>query len=365
MQKKEVVKALKKYFQLMETEHFVKYEKDFACRIQRALTDGYNQGFYEPKLVSSVERIITNVNGMKTSFSRFRISTRGIFIHGNRSRVEFEYYGQKVERELGDLIFILSIIYNGKKQFEKFTISQFKRDREYKLRRSSKLRWNLSNKEQIYLLSRFPSFRGIKGSIIPKREFNLPNYSGCLGSFNLLFRPGDFVFVSATLLESFMGNRKFLDITETFKLRQPNSFIYLLPINKDYFELLYLLLELEVRVPVLIFTPYFMSILGTAHYAFNVYEFVGKYLRGNIGELTYSGIGTYNVHAFNFLHELLSAIIRKARMEERKDAINFVNEFFRNPYSGGERGEREGIEFDPEGGSIGIIYTQIDLGEGE
>jgi hypothetical protein len=165
-----VENVIEKYLQLIKTEHFTEYKNDLAYRIQIVLNEGYGQGFDEPAMVSLVEKIINKLDGLSVSTNKVKISTKSIFIHGNKSQVEFEYYGQTIQRELGDLIFILSIIYNGSKYFEKFTISQFKKDND-------KLRWDLSNKEQIYLLSRFPSFRGIKGSIIPMKEFNLPNYS--------------------------------------------------------------------------------------------------------------------------------------------------------------------------------------------
>ncbi len=354
--------VVEKYLQLIKTEHFAKYSKDFAYRIQRGLYEGYNQGFYEPALVSVLEEVVNKLNGLSTLANRFKISTKSIFIHGNKSQVEFEYYGQRVQRELGDLIFILSVIYNGRKYFEKFTISQFKKD-------DDSLRWNLGNKEQIYLLSRFPSFRGISGSIIPMREFNLPNHSGCLGSFNLLFRPGDFTFVSASRLESFIGNRKSIDIINISKLWEPPSYYFTYPMPFDWpdiEELFYIWRKVwRHKLPIPFFPPYFIGILGFSRYASNVHNFVDKYLRGYIGDLTYSDMGVYNTSAFDFLHELLSAIMRKAQRDKRDDVINCVNEFFSHPYSGNQGGMREDIEFDYEGGGIGIIYTSINLGEGE
>lgn len=357
--------VVRKYLQLINTEHFAKYEKDFAYKIQIGLNEGYNRGFYEPDMVSIIEGIVNKLNGLSVSANRFKISTKSIFIHGNKSQVEFEYYGQRVQRELGDLIFILSVIYNGKKYFEKFTISQFKKDND-------SLRWDISNKEQLYLLSRFPSFRGIRGSIIPMREFNLPNYSGCLGSFNLLFRHGDFVFVSAPQLESFVGNRKSINLFNVYKLLDPPTFYSACPISFDLphiEEFFYIWREVwrrwPHRMPVQFFPPYFIGVLGFSRSASNIHDFVDKYLRGYIGELTYSDIGVYNTPAFDFLRELFSVIMRKAQKEKKTEFINFVNEFFRYPYGGNEGGMRENIEFDYEGGGIGIIYTSINLAEGE
>jgi hypothetical protein len=355
-----VEEVIRKYLQLIAMEHFAKYEKDFAIRVQIGLNEGYQRGFYEPAIVSVVEEIINKLNGLSISANKFEISTKSIFIHGNKSQVEFEYYGQKVQRELGDLIFILSVIYNRRKYFEKFTISQFKKAND-------KLRWDLSNKEQIYLLSRFPPFRGIKGSIIPMREFNLPNYSGCLGSFNLLFRPGDFVFVGAPQLESSIGSRKSIDIVDISKFWEPPSyFTYPIPFDWPYIEeLLYFWRELRRHNIISPLYFNFIGILGFSRCASNIHDFVDKYLRGNIGELTYSAIGIYNAPALGFLCELFSAIMKKARKENKIDIINFIKEFFRHPYSGNEGGMREGVEFDYEGGGIGIIWTSINLGEGE
>lgn len=356
-----IEEVIEKYLRLMKTEHFAKYEKDFAYKVQMGLNEGYNRGFYEPAMVSVVEGIINNLQGLSVSANRFRISTNSIFIHGNRSQVEFEYYGQRVQRELGDLIFILSIIYNGRKYFEKFTISRFKKDND-------RLRWDLSNKEQIYLLSRFPSFRGIRGSIIPMREFSLPNYFGCLGSFNLFFRPGDFVFVSAGQLESFIG-RKSINIVNISKLWEPPSYYFTYPTPFDWHyieELLYIWRKMcRHRMLIPFFPPYFIGILGFSRYASNIHDFTDKYLRGYIGGLAYSDIGVSNTPTFDFLRELLSAIMKKAQKEKKTEVVNFVKEFFKHPYGGNEGGMREGVEFDYEGGGIGIIHTSINLGEGE
>jgi len=354
-----VGEVVEKYLQLIKTEDFAKYEKDFASRVQKGLNEGYLEKDPEPTMVSIVEGIINNLDGLSVSTNGVKISTKSIFIHGNKSQVEFEYYGQRVQRELGDLIFILSVIYNGRKYFEKFTISQFKKD-------DNKFRWDLSNKEQIYLLSHFPSFRGIRGSIIPMREFKLHNYSGCLGSFNLLFRPGDFVFLSAPLLKMLVGNRKSIDRFRISQIWEPPCYCFHYPTPFDW---PYIFWRRKVcghglRSP---FFPHCccMCVLGFCRFASNIHEFVDKYLRGNIGELTYSDIGIYNAPAFDFLHELLSAIMKKGQKEKKAEVINFIEEFFRYPYGGNDGGMGEGVEFDYEGGGIGIIYTSINLGEVE
>jgi len=103
-----------------------------------------------------------------------------------------------------------------------------------------------------------------------------------------------------------------------------------------------------------------------SHLASNIHDFVDKYLRGYIGELTYSDVGVYNELALDFLRELLSAIMRKAQKEKRTEIIDFVDNYFKHPY-GGNKGEiKNDTEFDyDEDGGIGVIYTSINLGEGE
>jgi hypothetical protein len=351
--------VVEKYLQLIKTEDFAKYEEDFTSRVQKGLKKGYRQRDPEPTMVSIVKGIINNLDGLSVSTNGVKISTKSIFIHGIKSQVEFEYQGQRVQRELGDLIFILSVIYKGIKYFEKFTISQFKKD-------NNKFSWNLSNKEQIYLLSHFPSFRGVRGSIIPMREFNLPNYSGCLGSFNLLFRPGDFVFISAPLLERLVGNRKSIDRFRISQIWEPPCYCFHYPTPFDW---LYIFWRRKVcgHESRSSFFPHCccMCVLGFCRFASNIREFVYKYLRGNIGELIYSDIGIYNAPAFYFLHELLSAIMRKAEQKENAEIIKFIKEFFGPSYRGNDGGMGEGVEFDYEGGGIGIIYTSINLGEVE
>lgn len=57
--------------------------------------------------------------------------------------------------------------------------------------------------------------------------------------------------------------------------------------------------------------------------------------------------------------------MKKGQKEKKAEVINFIEEFFRYPYGGNDGGMGEGVEFDYEGGGIGIIYTSINLGEVE
>ena len=372
-----IEEVIKKYLQLIETECFSKYEKDFANKLQMGLYEGYRREAYEPKMVLDIEKIINNVNnGLSASVNnRFHISTNGVFIHGNKSQVEFKYYGSKTQRELGDLIFIISVIYNNRKYFEKLTITQFKK--------SKKPKWYFNkedkngrypDKEQLYLLARFPTFKGAKGSIIPMREYNLPNYSNCLGSYGLLYEPGDFAFASAKIVEAYLGNSKNISIEHIllstdfyeplmfcpyphFHFRDPEELFYIWhKLCRHYFR--------KPFFPYPVFPNNFLPVIGNSSRSCNVHEFTEKYLRALIGELAFAYEFSYNQPAFQFLQDFMMAIKRKAQTEKNDRILNFVKSFYQHGYGEGQGGEGFG-EFDYEGGGIGIIHTLINLGEGE
>jgi len=376
-------KVLENYIRLIETEYFSKYAKDFAEKIRMGLHDGYQQKDTEPKMVSNVEAIINKVNEFSAPINkfhnRFHISTNSIFIHGNKSWVEFKYSdGNKTRRELGDLIFIISIIYNNEKYFEKLTITQFKKS-------TNDTRWDL-NKKQLYLLARFPTFKGAKGSIISEKEYNLSNYSNCLGSYGLLYKPGDFAFASAKIVEALLGNSKSIGIKSMLSVANfceslthcPHSLFHF----KDAEELFYRWCKLyrhHLRSPFLshpIFQNSCLPVIGNSCHSFNVHEFTEKYLRALIGELTFAYEFPYDRLAFQFLQDLMKELKKKWQKEDK--ILKFVDSFYRYDYRerqgerGGQQGEggggqREGGEegFDSDGGGIGIIHTMINLGEGE
>ncbi len=184
-----MIDIIKKYFELIETGEFHEYSFDFAEKINNAILNNYSNN--EPYIVRKIVKEINNNNKLSLSINGMSISTDAIFIHGNNSQVEFKYRNTDIQKELGDLIFILSIIYQGKKQIEKFTISQTKKAQ------SKPERWEI-DKKQLFLLSHFPSFKGVKG-IIPKEKIKLKNFSGTLGSYSLL-EHDDFIYISAPLL---------------------------------------------------------------------------------------------------------------------------------------------------------------------
>ena len=326
---RDTIRCIKKYIDVVDTESFVKHWKKLAHGLILGIQERYQKGDYEPNIVELIKSIVNNIGSFETKDSEIKISTNSVFVHGNKSQVEFEYYGRKTQRELGDIIFILSVVYNGKKYFEKMTITQVKK--------SNKANWNLSSnsaKEQLYLLSKFPKFRGVSNSLIPRKEYNLPNYSGCLGTHGLLYYPGDFALVSSNMLDIILRNKKQLKLEDL-----------LLYSGREYY------LNLHYRCskfyPLMCISP----VLGNSCIAYNAYEFSDKYLRGCIGEMVYSKDFHYNHHAFQFLQDLFSVMRKKAKKENLK----------------GDQGNEGYIEFnyEGEGGGMGIIHTTINLGESE
>jgi len=340
--------AINKYLEAVKSDVFVRYEKEFSDRIISAISKGYKLGLNETYLVQIVEAVVNNVNNL-TMRNKFKLDTKSIFIHGNKSQVEFNYYGQNAQREFGDLIFIISVVYNNRKYFEKITINQFKKDKT----KSRSISWSISNKKQLYLLSRFPSFKGVTG-LIPKKNYDLPNYSGCLGSYGLLYEPGDFAFVSATRLDSFIGPKNTLKMIELHKLAN-NRVRYLF----DWFPIFFLFRPL----PLLPFG--WFPVFGNCHFCHDTSNFVQEYLRMNIGEPIFMKIGMDNPQARSFIHEVMSTIKRKAKKERAQGILNFIDAFLKFPYADKEGQNRfnEGVDFDFEGGGIGIIHTIINLGE--
>ena len=360
------VRALKKYADVIINDVFAMYEKEFAQRVNAALATGYLQKLREPPLVEIIENVVNGIDDLtiKSDKPYFELSTKSAFIHDtkNKTLVEFDYYGESVKRELGDLIFIISVIFNGEKYFEKFTINQFKKDKT----RSKNVSWNISNKEQLYLLSRFPTFKGVDNSIIPTSEYNLLNYSGCLGSYGLLYRPGDFSFVSATELDCFIGDKNSLKMNELYDLtyeKREYLFPYFSYFYPDINGLLYLAHRFYKQYG---FKGYSLwNLFGNYHHAYNAFDFAHKYLRIAIGEPIFMKMGVDNSQARCFLHDLLSAARIKAQRKKKRKLLNLLDGFFRYHYAGNEEegGFRKEVRVDFDGGGIGIIHTTINLGE--
>jgi len=361
-----VEKAIEKYIKAVESDAFASYEKDFACRITSALSKCYQDGLGETDMVEIIEQVINNLKKLTTKSKQpyFELSTNAIFIHGypKKSGVEFDYYEKSVPTELGDIIFIISIIFNGQKYFEKFTINQFKKD----VQRKRAVSWNIKE-EQLYLLSRFPTFRGVTGSIVPQKNFNLPNYSGCLGSYGLLYGPGDFAFISGTRLGSYLNSSKRINTNDLFYIYRNEG-----TTNMDKLHCSWHGWSPMVEFCRCFYKPYcdlcfylspFNQILGNCHFSMNVYDFASKYLRLCIGEPTETKVGISNLKAKKFLYELLSSI--KAKRKGIMEVVGFIDGYLKYALSngGGEGGFIQDDVSDFEGGGIGIVHTIINLSE--
>ncbi len=363
---RDVINCIKKYVEVTEEEQFIIHWKELARRLLNGINDEYQRKYHEPDIVNTIETIINNIGQFRAKNRNFNISTNSIFIHGTKSWVEFEYYGKKSQRELGDIIFILSVIYNGRKFFEKMTINQVKK--------STTMSWNFGNnssKEQLYLLSRFPTFRGVNRSLIPMKNYNLANKSGCLGTHGLLYYPGDFALISSKELEVILSRKNKLQLDNLVERIEPNTVCSCFPCchllyDIDFEECFYVLYKYHHYYPKYsrhIPFIYNMPILGSRCISYNVYDFSNKFLVGHIGELIYAKKFPYNKSAFQFLKDLLSVIRIKAQREQAKNVLNFISSFYKYGYGGQEdEGNRE---FNYEGGGIGIIHTMVNLGEGE
>jgi len=339
---------IQKYRKFLRSEFFTTYAKALSEKIVSALCDSFSKEEREPKAVNVVSEIINRLEPFDDSALGYKIRTRSAFIHGVSSRVEFNYYGKQVRRELGDLIFVVSFIYQNEKFLERVTISQVKKEL-----RNTRLKWNLDS-EQLFLLSRWPSFKSSKGSFWAQKEYFLSDLSGSLGSFLLLFRPGDFMLIAAPDLERIIGGKKsvsVVDINRYFKSADIPLQYY------DYFHDFCLIRFF--RLPSI-------QIISSSKYAANVFAFIDRYLSGSIGEPVYSIYqGEINVTAQAFLHEVFSVIKKKGERDNIMGLITLGEEFFKYKYHDRKDEEKEGREnnYDHKIGGFGLIYTSINLGE--
>jgi len=181
---------------------FIREEKNVSNAIQTALSKVYLNDGNE---IDLVETTIETLNSSQC----YHFKLESMFIHGNRSQIEFTYYGNKVKKELGDLLLVSTLTRNGTPLLQKLTIVQAKKDT------NKPYSWGV-DKEQLFFLSNWPEFKGVMG-IFPNSDLAIPDYSGCLGSYYLYHEPGDFVFVSAKELDKMVGSKKRVNYDELLK----------------------------------------------------------------------------------------------------------------------------------------------------
>ena len=357
----EIFEIIKKYTELIMEQGFIKHSKELAERIISGI-----QKKYKDREEKIVESIINEVGDFSHKGASYEIATKSIFIHGVKSQVTFKYYENITQRELGDIIFLMSLIHKGKVIFEKMTINQVKKTKKNKKSISLEI-GNESSKEQLYLLSRFPVFKGAKGSLIPAKEYASKNLSGCLGSHGLIYSPGDFFFISSKKLEAALLGKssiKLDDLVKTVSFEGSEDAIYpfLLLIFED------VIYPLLILIPNGVFPPWNIPILGNAYIAHNTYDFVSKYLSGNIGELifSFSEYLLHNKNALFLLQDMLSKIKAKAKKEGNKEILQFLKRFEEEcyiPQNGNSNYDIEPEEFSDNDGGLGIIYTTLTLSE--
>lgn len=372
---RDVINCIKKYVEITNEDSFIRHWKKLSERLMEGIQGSYSDR--EENIVKIIENIINSVDHFESPGHRFDIFTNSIFIHGNKSQVEFDYYRKSTQRELGDIIFILSVVYNGRKYFEKITINQVKKLKEdYKWSFNKKdKKGKYPDREQLYLLSRFPTFKGVKNSLITSKEYNLPNNSGCLGTHGFLYNPGDFALISSKELELIIisSKKKSLWLCDLLGFGK-KVMVYPCCIFRDTKECINIL---HVLIPCLTeYLKYFpfvcdLPILGNDCISYNSYDFSKKYLLGHIGELIYAKKLPHNRPVFQFLQDLLNAIRRRAEREHAKNVSNFISSFYsynygdNYNYGDSDRSDEGYEEGDYEGGGIGIIHTTVNLGEGE
>lgn len=380
------------FLELIGTSDFLNYYRNLCEEVIKSLNFGFINNQKEPDILKSLVKSICKTKKINNS----EIKTYGIFIHGQKSQVEFDYLGQNTQKELGDLLFLLTVVNKQKILFEKFTISQFKKSSNTKTIRSWKI-----DKEQLYLLSRFPEFNGVSG-IVKGKKLKLNNFLGYLGSYNLLYSPGDFVYVTAPVLEDLLGGKSSIKRSDFALLNTYHNNCIPFCCFKHYPELRYcleecfdrwvssecryffkhLLICLDKCLPhfrhkrcLFDYSPIWFSSI----YSNNIYNFLFNYLTGRIGELINCDCFCINKTAKSFIKNLFQYIYIKANQPQdnvmkflgisRTEDLKNIKEYiqlkdFENYGDGGGGGEvnREGDFQDGKGG-FGIIHTVINMGQ--
>jgi hypothetical protein len=348
-------RAIARYSESVKEEAFAKYEKELAERINQELCNALASNMREEDVVESLEKLINAFGAVsQTKGDLFTIVPKTVFIHGypKRSGVEFSRYGKEEMCELGDLVFILSVIFRDLKYFEKVSICQFKKEGK------RGTTWKIEEK-QLFLLSRFPTFKGVKGSIVPAKRINLANYSECLGSYGLFYRPGEFAFVSAKWLSHYMGNAKSIDGKDIFALfRYLDGFRYHPSVFFNNWHMC-------------VWCGHPAIVLRNDLFAFNVYDFVDRYLHGNIGEYVFSVVGDYDPAVRCFLWELMNGLKQWADEEDNGKMKALVENYFRYKFvtevrkQSDDDNEWRNGHIEPNtaesSGGLGVVHVTIEL----
>ncbi len=321
-----------KFYDLWFNDRFVQFTKELSFKLNNILCE-------DLKEVESVKKWVDTFNNTNEfNDNGVSIKFNSVFIHGfdhrfnhyengsHPSGVEFDYLNNsKSKKELGDILFISSFCENNQKYLEKISINQTK----WGVIKKTTSTWEIDEK-QLYLISRFPRFNGVNGSIIPNCDFNIEDYSKGLGSYGLMTKE-NFIYVSALDVLQFIGGKKSINLND-LKNCQRNEF------HPDVFWYVYSDL---IRFSKL--------------YCGNTYEFVTEYLRGKIGEVI-DGEHNTNKEAKRLLNHMLSNIKSYSQQTNNQNVINFLNNY--GDFTDSDNLINNNIDLN---GNFGIIQMKINL----
>lgn len=378
-----------RFFGFITSHDFFKFYVDLSNLIFENLNSGLANNLREPEIVKSLVCAFNKSIKIKNS----KIKTYGIFLHGRKSMVQFNYYGRDIQKELGDMLFLLTVVFNKRILFEKCSISQFKKSSN-----GIKRFWKI-DEQQLYLLSRFPEFEGVSG-LLKDKKLKLNNGFGSLGSYILLYSPGDFTYVTAPILETLLGGKSCIKHRDFSLLCVSpcylSSFCFMPNISAlinciedcfDYskYRFFELLIRCRERCGYSRYRKCFYSCfppLFSMNYAHTYNDFLYCYLTGKIGEIImFDGfvintiVKTMIENIFNMVKKICeqsqgSMQFFGSSNQNTNDIIENIEGYLKNVSydnngEGGDGDYDKWNDFDPEGGGFGIIHTIINLGEGE
>jgi len=356
---------LEKYCSFIKQNGF----QNFAVRMADMLDSMIkNERLNEPQVVKG---IVQRLNGLRHA----GVCIHAAFIH-QKPYVRFydDDFAEK-KAELGDLIFIVSVIHKKKKIFERMTINQAKKGPTPKI-----------DAKQLFLLSHFPAFRlpGKWGG----KVYALPNYSHCLGSHSLL--GNKFTFISSVLLDYALrlGQCSSVDGLRKWFTYEDFLFPYLI-LNNASFNTINLCISKFVRETgkvgwwerlclgffsrycqcwrmILVPVPTVLNI----GYTWTAEQFVISYLLSWIGEIVWENSRSPNLQAWVLIQDIVNSM---AALGDEK-AKEFVQKFREFSYRGESWSKKRMVSVSNNGeniygkseqgnGGFGIIYTEVNLDE--
>ena len=159
-------------------------------------------------------------------------------------------------------------------------------------------------KEQLFLLSRFPKFSGVVGSIIPQQDFNINDTSKTLGSYGLMTKE-NFQFISAFNLQTLIGNKASVNLNDFKNIDIERSF--------EKFEHRH-------------FFPFEFRMDWSNRYCANTYEFVENFLGGNIGDITINEMTSFSNNPAKLLFDGILGNLKKIKKDKEK-IMAFLNKY--------------------------------------